>query len=453
MFRASRSLVRLVSRASPLPSRLLPTSSRPRPPALPTTTASRPLPWAVSVARFASSSGNSDKSDPPPPKHPIDRELEKKRGQRIIEARPGEVSGESSVRHVIEGSQGKDDADLGQGLKHDINIVRDTFRLSRVPRESHILGLAGTLPYLATSLSTVFLAWDLNKELPTGNAFYDAIFVNHETAQYLLSVIEPLQLGYGAVIISFLGAIHWGLEYAEKEPLIERTRFRYGVGVLASVVAWPTLFMPVEYALTTQFMAFVALYFVDSRAAVRGWAPHWYGIYRFLLTAMVGLAILVSLVGRATISTHGRLTSQGLSSRMTDPGIADHDTDWAKLEAEEKERILMEKEAAAKKAEKEEAARKKVEKIKGNKGATSKRAKAEEGKATGGKAEADKVEEAEATEGKNKRIGENGKKAGDGDWKQDEDEGKQSQDKKDGDGKQEEDEGKQSQDKKDGDGK
>lgn len=89
------------------------------------------------------------------------------------------------------------------------NIVRDTFRLSRVPRESHILGLAGTLPYLATSLSTVFLAWDLNKELPTGNAFYDAIFVNHETAQYLLSVIEPLQLGYGAVIISFLGAIHW----------------------------------------------------------------------------------------------------------------------------------------------------------------------------------------------------------------------------------------------------
>ena len=33
--------------------------------------------------------------------------------------------------------------------------------------------------------------------------------MNHDTAQYLLSVIEPLQLGYGAIIISFLGAIHW----------------------------------------------------------------------------------------------------------------------------------------------------------------------------------------------------------------------------------------------------
>jgi hypothetical protein len=94
-------------------------------------------------------------------------------------------------------------------LKHDIGIVKDTFTFTDVPRESRILGLAGTLPYLGTSLSTVFLAWDLNKEIPTGNAFYDAIMVDHETAKYLLSVIEPLQLGYGAVIISFLGAIHW----------------------------------------------------------------------------------------------------------------------------------------------------------------------------------------------------------------------------------------------------
>jgi len=45
--------------------------------------------------------------------------------------------------------------------------------------------------------------------VPTGNRLYDALFIPHDTAHYLLSVIEPLQLGYGAVIISFLGAIHW----------------------------------------------------------------------------------------------------------------------------------------------------------------------------------------------------------------------------------------------------
>ena len=88
-------------------------------------------------------------------------------------------------------------------------VVRETFQLSTVPRESHILGLAGTVPYFITSLSTVYLGWDLAQQWPSGSGFKDALLIHHDTARYLLSVIEPLQLGYGAVIISFLGAIHW----------------------------------------------------------------------------------------------------------------------------------------------------------------------------------------------------------------------------------------------------
>jgi hypothetical protein len=49
----------------------------------------------------------------------------------------------------------------------------------------------------------------LKQTVPTGNSLYDAIAIDHGTAQYLLSIVEPIQLGYGAVIISFLGAIHW----------------------------------------------------------------------------------------------------------------------------------------------------------------------------------------------------------------------------------------------------
>ncbi|KND86586.1 hypothetical protein TOPH_08789 [Tolypocladium ophioglossoides CBS 100239] len=340
MFRASRPLPRLTPRAY-----LASSTSR----APPRTYSLALQPLRLTIARFASS-----RSNPPVSKQPIDREHEKRVAQEAIKPRPGDVSSGSSVRHVMEdfSSPGQDEANLGGGLKHDIGIVKDTFRLSQVPRESHILGLAGTVPYLATSLSTVFLAWNLTKNVPSGNSLYDVILVNHETARHLLSVIEPLQLGYGAVIISFLGAIHWGLEYAEKKPAPERTRFRYGMGVAASVVAWPTLFMPVEYALTTQFMAFVALYFADARAAMRGWAPYWYGTYRLLLTAMVGVAIIVSLVGHATISEHGKLSSRDLKANMSQPGLADTKTDWAKLEAEEKEKIKKEKEEAEKKAKK-----------------------------------------------------------------------------------------------------
>ncbi|KAL4723527.1 hypothetical protein ACLX1H_009164 [Fusarium chlamydosporum] len=315
-------------------------------------------------------SSKSDSENPPPPKQPIDYEAERKRGQELLQSDPSHVSSRSSTANTSAAAQGSTsaDQDMGGELKHDIDIVKDTFTFTNVPRESRILGLAGTLPYLGTSLSTVFLAWDLNKNIPTGNSFYDAIMVDHETAKHLLSIIEPVQLGYGAVIISFLGAIHWGLEYAEKAPLRERTRFRYGMGLAASVVAWPTLMLPVEYALTTQFMAFVALYFADSRAATKGWAPRWYGSYRFLLTAMVGLAIFISLIGRAKIKQGDAITAKGLTDNFSRTGIADHETNWEKLEAEEKERQRKKKAEEEKKAKEAEKKKKEEEKKKGKKG-------------------------------------------------------------------------------------
>ncbi|QPC77946.1 hypothetical protein HYE68_008698 [Fusarium pseudograminearum] len=319
-------------------------------------------------------SSKSDPENPPPPKQPIDYEAERKRGQELLQSDPSHVSSKSSLSNTA-GVQGptKGDENMGNELKHDIEVVKDTFTFTNVPRESRILGLAGTLPYLGTSLSTVFLAWNLNKDLPTGNSFYDAIMVDHETAKYLLSVIEPLQLGYGAVIISFLGAIHWGLEYAEKSPSLQRTRFRYGMGLASSIIAWPTVMLPIEYALTTQFMAFVGLYFADSRAATKGWAPRWYGSYRFLLTAMVGAAIFISLIGRAKIKQGDAITAKGLSDNFSRSGIADHETNWEKLEAEEKERLRKKKEEEEKKAKEAEKKKKEEEKKKGKKGGDKKK--------------------------------------------------------------------------------
>lgn len=60
--------------------------------------------------------------------------------------------------------------------------------------------------------------------------------------------------------------------------------------------------MPVEYALITQFLSFTFLHFADARAVVKGWAPHWYSTYRFVLTFVVGASIVISLVGRGQIA-------------------------------------------------------------------------------------------------------------------------------------------------------
>jgi hypothetical protein len=100
-------------------------------------------------------------------------------------------------------------------------------------------------------------------------------------------------------IISFLGAIHWGLEWAKYGGT--HGYRRYAIGVIAPAIAWPTILLPVEYALIAQFLAFNFLYFADARATVKGWAPSWYTTYRFVLTFVVGASIVVSLIGRGQI--------------------------------------------------------------------------------------------------------------------------------------------------------
>ena len=56
--------------------------------------------------------------------------------------------------------------------------------------------MAGVLPYLGTALSTTYLAWDINHASLTGQGF----LVSGPTAEVMLHIIEPLQIGYGAVV-------------------------------------------------------------------------------------------------------------------------------------------------------------------------------------------------------------------------------------------------------------
>jgi hypothetical protein len=105
-------------------------------------------------------------------------------------------------------------------------------------------------------------------------------------------------------------------------------------GVVAPAVAWPTIFMPVEYALITQFLAFNFLYFADARATVRGWFPPWYSTYRFVLTFLVGASIVVSLVGRGQIVRHDHASMKSPVDYLK----GDRDAQWEALEREEKEK-------------------------------------------------------------------------------------------------------------------
>ncbi|KAK5075820.1 hypothetical protein LTR24_009854 [Lithohypha guttulata] len=249
-------------------------------------------PLRKSLVRYASGGGSQIV-------YGQDPEAEKNLQSQKIVAVPEEVTTTSTVHKAFQEKgveQEEQDVDMMAGIRSDFTTIVDTFSLKDVPQRAMYMGLAGVVPYLATSLSTVVLSFDIQYAANHGTGF----LMSGEVSEQLLHIIEPLQLGYGATIISFLGAIHWGLEWAEYGG--EQGYPRYFIGVAATAVAWPTLLLSAEVGLITQFLAFTFLYYADSRASRAGWAPKWYGIYRFVLTAIVGVSIVASLIGRGQIA-------------------------------------------------------------------------------------------------------------------------------------------------------
>lgn len=194
-----------------------------------------------------------------------------------------------------------------------------------------------------------------------------------------------------------------GLEYAEKHPDKARTTFRYGLGVLAPVLAWPTMIMPVQYALTAQFGAFVFMYFADARATTRGWAPTWYGTYRFVLTAIVGLSLFISLVGREKVGAEApRLTGLREKFHKEQPNAVDM------KKYEEMEAVELEKNRKKKAAEdRKKAAEEEIQKLEEEKtNAESDKKKVDEEKPKKGKAQGkEKSEGKEKSDDKEKSEG------------------------------------------------
>jgi hypothetical protein len=126
-----------------------------------------------------------------------DVNAEKKLAGKKLKPHPEAVSSDSTVRHVFEGEQRKEESnEMLSGIKSDIATVKETFSLSNVPRESLYIGAAGVLPYAATSLSTVYLAFDINHARDNGAGY----FFSPETAHQLLDMVTPIQVGYGAVV-------------------------------------------------------------------------------------------------------------------------------------------------------------------------------------------------------------------------------------------------------------
>jgi hypothetical protein len=56
--------------------------------------------------------------------------------------------------------------------------------------------MAGVVPYLVTSVDTAYLAWEMNNAATTGSGY----LISGQTAEALMHILEPIQVGYGAVV-------------------------------------------------------------------------------------------------------------------------------------------------------------------------------------------------------------------------------------------------------------
>jgi Protein of unknown function (DUF3429) len=98
---------------------------------------------------------------------------------------------------------------------------------------------------------------------------------------------------YAAVVISFIGAIHWGLAFPQSRPAPRL----FVWGVVPSLVAWAAVSMPPHDGLVVHALMLVACYLVDRATYpvqnVGAWLP-----LRLRLTIVATACCIVGAIAR-----------------------------------------------------------------------------------------------------------------------------------------------------------
>jgi hypothetical protein len=142
-----------------------------------------------------------------------------------------------------------------------------------IPTTALTLGMLGVIPFLALLAGMIFHV-DTRLGFSPGAAR------------------EALKI-YGALIVSFLGGIRWGLGMHE-ENLQEAATFM-GMSVVPVVLAWGAVLLRAPWDLVVLIFALIVVASADIALARQGKAPAWYGKLRGMLTVAVVICIVAAL--------------------------------------------------------------------------------------------------------------------------------------------------------------
>jgi hypothetical protein len=143
--------------------------------------------------------------------------------------------------------------------------------LSSPPRYVALLGYGGLLPFVGLLLLILF------------------------SAQYRPFLTQAL-VAYGAVILSFVGALHWGFAMTLQDLHADQCRERFIWSVIPALIAWPALLLPAPLGLLLMILGVVAHYWQDRRLVKAATLPAWYLPMRLRLTLVASLCLLLSAI-------------------------------------------------------------------------------------------------------------------------------------------------------------
>ena len=142
-------------------------------------------------------------------------------------------------------------------------------------RFAWILGLAGLLPFVAQAL----FSW-LSPPV--------------ELAGVLRS-----QVHYAAAILTFLGAVHWGVTLASPSIVDTPAVTRLIWGVLPAIFCWVVTLYPIDMALPLLFYGLLAALVIDL-VLYRGTpVPRWFLTLRIVLSAVALASVGASWIAMA----------------------------------------------------------------------------------------------------------------------------------------------------------
>ena len=95
---------------------------------------------------------------------------------------------------------------------------------------------------------------------------------------------------YGAVILSFVGAVHWGLTMRG-----DRSPYWYVWSITPAIMGWSAIvLLDVKISLMALAVAFTLAWSVDRQASLNGLIPPWYMQLRHILTTGATVSLLAT---------------------------------------------------------------------------------------------------------------------------------------------------------------